>query len=314
MGQLIKLQDYVSRYEQDIFFYPSRFVWLKKQQWEKLKRTWEENQYFSLQTPSWIEVQEEEEKSRFFQRIKEKWQKKQVAAEPETQAAMKEDDLQLSISLAYRPDSLTELKQQFLDQLLRFQMKWASSTLFEKSYLNRTFFYDERLRYFLQRFPDTYLLFYQPVFLLKKAPVEAEAILISPTEVWCLSFIEAEDDSVFIGSKEHFWEKRFRDDNKKVLNPVVALSRTEMIVKEIFKQHQIELPVYKAVISRNGYIDYPSPPYQLQLIERRNYQEWFQRMRNLRSPLKHLQLKGAHALLQYCQTTSIQRLEWEETK
>ena len=30
MGQLIKLQDYVSRYEQNIFHYPSRFVLLKK--------------------------------------------------------------------------------------------------------------------------------------------------------------------------------------------------------------------------------------------------------------------------------------------
>lgn len=29
MGQLIKLQDYVSRYQQDIFVYPSRFVRLK---------------------------------------------------------------------------------------------------------------------------------------------------------------------------------------------------------------------------------------------------------------------------------------------
>ena len=41
MGQLIKLQDYVSRYEQNIFHYPSRFVLLKKQQWEKLRNLWE---------------------------------------------------------------------------------------------------------------------------------------------------------------------------------------------------------------------------------------------------------------------------------
>ncbi len=37
MAQLIKLQDYVSRYEQDIYRYPSQFIKLKKQQWDKLK-------------------------------------------------------------------------------------------------------------------------------------------------------------------------------------------------------------------------------------------------------------------------------------
>ena len=38
MGQLIKLQNYTSRYEQNIFHYPSRFVMLKKQQWDKWQR------------------------------------------------------------------------------------------------------------------------------------------------------------------------------------------------------------------------------------------------------------------------------------
>ena len=37
MAQLIKLQDYVSRYEQDIYRYPSQFIKLKNQQWDKLK-------------------------------------------------------------------------------------------------------------------------------------------------------------------------------------------------------------------------------------------------------------------------------------
>ena len=41
MAQLLKLQDYVSRYESDLSRYPSQYVRLKKQQWEKLKVTWE---------------------------------------------------------------------------------------------------------------------------------------------------------------------------------------------------------------------------------------------------------------------------------
>ena len=34
-------------------------------------------------------------------------------------------------------------------------------------------------------------------------------------------------------------------------------------------------------------------------------------MRKNSSPLKHQQLKSAQALLDYCQTTSIRRIEWE---
>ena len=38
MGQLIKLQDYISRYELDIYKYPARFIRLKRKQWELYKK------------------------------------------------------------------------------------------------------------------------------------------------------------------------------------------------------------------------------------------------------------------------------------
>ena len=72
-------------------------------------------------------------------------------------------------------------------------MTWATSTLVDKSFINKKYYYDERLKYFLQRFPDTYLVLYQPVFKLKKATIEVDTILISPTEVWCITFVEEED-------------------------------------------------------------------------------------------------------------------------
>ena len=40
VAQLIKLQDYVTRYETDISRYPAQYVRLKKQQWDKLCETW----------------------------------------------------------------------------------------------------------------------------------------------------------------------------------------------------------------------------------------------------------------------------------
>lgn len=44
MGQLIKLQDYISRYELDMYHYPSEFIRLKRKQWERMKHVWETGQ------------------------------------------------------------------------------------------------------------------------------------------------------------------------------------------------------------------------------------------------------------------------------
>jgi hypothetical protein len=41
MAQLIKLQDYVSRYEQDPYQYPARFIQLKKKNWNNVRASFE---------------------------------------------------------------------------------------------------------------------------------------------------------------------------------------------------------------------------------------------------------------------------------
>ncbi|MDZ5472572.1 nuclease-related domain-containing protein [Bacillus sp. 31A1R] len=319
MGQLIKLQDYVSRYERDIFLYPSRYVRLKKQQWNKVYSAWENQSMFEELTetePEWLE----EEKQPFFDKVKGllKFGKKEAEEEETYQIEEPHDEeenmFQFSPNFSSQPDTLDELKQQFLDQLFRFQMKWASTTITEQSFVDKMFYFDERLKYFLQRFPDTFLVLYHPIFLLKKAPVEVETIIITPTEVYCITFLEKEDLSVYIGSKERFWTKRNQTSEEKVLNPLLALNRTEKIVKKIFELYEIEMPTHKVVLSRNGYFDYPSAPYDVQLIEKRNYDKWFESKRAHRSPLKAIQLKAAQALLQYCQTTSVRRLEWDVVK
>ncbi|MDF1508676.1 nuclease-related domain-containing protein [Robertmurraya sp. DFI.2.37] len=313
MGQLIKLQDYVSRYEQDIFLYPSRFVRLKTQQWDKLKNAWE-NGEIPLEreeeplVPEWYE----EEKEPFFNRIKgflkrEKEVEKEVLEEQETPAS----SFSFTPTLAIQPDTLDDLKRSFLEQLFTFQLKWASTTLAEQSFVSKSYYHNERLKYFLQRFPDTVLVLFHPIFLLKTAPVEVEIILITPTDVWCITFLEEEERAVFVGSNDHFWIKRNQEQEHKVLNPLLALNRTEKVTKNILGRYGIELPIHKVVLTRNGYIDYPSAPYDTKFIERRNYEKWFQTMRTQRSPLKHIQLKAAQALLNYCQTTSVRRPEWE---
>ncbi|MCQ6274433.1 NERD domain-containing protein [Bacillus sp. V3B] len=319
MGQLIKLQDYSSRYEQNIFHYPSRFVTLKKQQWEKLQKSWgnPEKQTFSppMNQPN-IEW-EVEEKHPLLNKIKTLFNRKS-AKETEQELSpsvhdFEKDSVELDVfpSFTHQAETIEELKQQFLNQLFDFQMKWATSTLTEKSFVNKKFFFDENLKFFLQRFPDTYLVLYQPVFLLKKATVEVETILISPTEVWCITFLEDQNSSVFVGSNKKFWNVRNDHNEKIIVNPVIAINRTETIVKNIFKHFEIDLPVHKVLLSRNGYIDFPAVPRDVQLVDQRQYGDWFHSLRSLKSPLKNTQLMGAKALLQFCSTSSIKRIEWE---
>lgn len=38
MAQIIKIQDYISRYEQDPHHYINQFIRLKKQRWDELKK------------------------------------------------------------------------------------------------------------------------------------------------------------------------------------------------------------------------------------------------------------------------------------
>lgn len=320
MGQLIKLQDYVSRYEQDIFTYPSRFARLKKQQWEQTKANWENegqdasNLFLSTDVNN---VEDDENKLIFLQKFKRLFKsssEEETSEEQEHNGVPIEDPLQFSALFEHRPQTIDELKRQFLDQLYRFQLKWASSTVFEKSYFPSKFYFEENLKFFLQRFPDTFLILYKPVFRLQKAVVEAEVIMLTPTDVWCITFLEEENSAVFIGSNERFWLKRTTHREKKVLNPLISLNRTERIVRKILETEEIDFPIHKLVISRNGYIDYPTAPFDIKVAEARNFEEWFQSMRSLKSPLKHIQLKSAESLLQFCQTTSTRRPEWMQSE
>ena len=319
MGQLIKLQDYASRYEQNIFHYPSRFVLLKKQQWEKWRNLWENpNDLNTLTQLTNQDGELEEEKHPYLKKLISVFSRRKDLELEETLSSFQRELDTNSLDLFetvptffHRAETIDELKQQFLNQLFEFQMKWATSTLKEKSFIDKHYYYDEHLKFFLQRFPDTYLVLYQPIFLLKKATIELETILISPTAVWCISFLEQRNESVFLGSNERFWQVKYRDKEEKRISPMLALNRTSKIVQKIFQLHEIELPVHKVLLSRNGFIDFQNAPFDTQLIDKRKFEEWFQSLRRIPTPLKHTQLTGAKALLEYCQTSSIRRIEWE---
>ena len=301
MGQIIKIYDYISRYEQDIYNYPARFITLKRRQWERLKENWESGYFYTVQwetTEDGFEGIESEELKSPFQRLTERiWKRNR-------NKKMKDeyDDF-----TRVKPDTIQELKSFFLDEIFQVQLSWASSTFDQKSFIDTSFLKEWQLKFFAQRFPDTFLFLYKPVFQLKKARVEAETILVTPAEIFCFTFLEDERDSVYIASEERFWEMRAYQRRKRIINPTLALNRTARIIDSILQSQNIEFPITKILIARDGYIDDPSPPYGLKIVDKRDFDQWFQSLRSYRSPLKRDQLKVADSLLSFCLTQAAMR-------
>lgn len=326
MAQLVKLQDYISRYQIDLTRYPTQFVRLKKSQWEKTKYEWQSGEMTSKWEHLDIEQEEQETKPKLsiLKKIFPSRFSKQEEYEEENIEQMdvsnefaddevheEETSLLFEPNIVYTPRSLEELKRIFLDQFFQFQLKWASSTLREKSYVDPKFMRDHLLRTLLQSLPDSYLLFYYPVLRLKKAPIELEIILMTPTECYIIKVLEEDDQAVYVASGDRFWTKKVGKLEKKLLNPIIDLDRSATIVQQLMQQEGAELPIRKVLLSRNGYFDYPGSSYDVRFIDKRKYPEWFQHMKRSVSPMKHMQIKAAQSLLNVAETTSFNRDIWQ---
>ena len=322
MAQLIKLQDYISRYQVDLTRYPTQFIRLKKGQWERVKKEWEQGG----DIPTWEHIEEGEQPTRFATLKKffpKRFQKVTLETEDietvdttneltdESYIPDEETAFHFKANILYQPQTLPELKKMYLDQFFHFQMKWASSTLREKSYVDPKFLRDPLLRALLQTLPDNYLILYYPIIKLKKAPVELDIIIMTPTECLCITVIENENQAVYIGTGDRFWIKKVGNEDKKVLNPMIQLDRMETILKQIFAISNVSMPIRKVLLSRNGYIDYPGSVYNVQFVDKRKFPEWMESIRKSSSPMKHMQIRAAQAILNYVQTTSFNRDIWQ---
>ncbi|MFB7160378.1 MULTISPECIES: nuclease-related domain-containing protein [unclassified Lysinibacillus] len=328
MAQLVKLQDYISRYQIDLARYPTQFVRLKQSQWERVKRQWELGEEIS----EWQHNDDDSEndpfegKERFslFKKIfagRQKEENEDIEQIEITNELVSDEDsipdeettLTFEPKIVYAPQSIHELKRMFIDQFFHFQMKWASSTLREKSYVDPRFMRDPLLRNLLQKLPDNYLLFYYPILQIRKAPIELDVVLMSPTECICITVLEAENQAVYVGGSERFWIKKVGTKDSKVLNPMISLNRMESVLTQLFKQDNINMPIRKVILTQNGYFDYPGSPYGIQFVDRRNYGEWMEHLRNVSSPMKHMQIRASQTILSNVQTTSFNRDIWQQS-
>ncbi|ALX48423.1 hypothetical protein [Lentibacillus amyloliquefaciens] len=295
MAQLIKLEDYVSRYEWNVYRYPSQFIRMKQDNWKEMHNLWLNDDFAHN-----IKTDDPEP-------IMSKWKSflKPDSRKTTTATELHDDPIDL-------PKTENDLRYYFLDKLFPLQLKWATSTATDVSFMPNDYYENDRLKYFLMRFPDTYLLMYYPIFNVKKAPVEGNIIFISPIGIEIIHMIEKQPGTLITADGERTWlVKEEAKQETKMLSPLLALKRTEKIVKSIMNQAGIALPVSKVVLSRTNHIASLKESYNTKIIGKHEYEDWFTEKRNLVSPLKNQQLKTAELLLKHCQTTAVKRPEWE---
>lgn len=297
MAQLIKLHDYVSRYEWNIYRYPSQFIRLKQTNWKSLYNDWLQEQ------------NREDEQEKPYHPFKKRFM--DIKERLFTSTKKLETD---NISYSQLIHSEAELRKYFLDQLYSFQIKWATSTITEISILEKDYENDRLLKYFLQRFPDIYLIMYKPVFYIKNAPVDGEIIMISPTHIEIITLLEFEPDVVIISGDHRTWMIEKNNDIQSIISPTIALKRTEHMLMSIFAHYNIQFPIKKTVLSRRNDILFTTEPYQMNIIGKREYSSWLQEKRSLSAPLKNAQLKVAGVLLDFCISSSVKRSEWEDNR
>ncbi|TDQ39063.1 nuclease-related domain-containing protein [Aureibacillus halotolerans] len=301
MAQLIKLQDFVSRYESDMFKYPSQFIRLKQQRWRHLKNAHHnqtlvhpENDQSSLK--DWgIDDDKKGWQDRVFRLFKKTKEVEEKSPEPFT-------------------GTLHEVKSMFLEELFLHQLKWASSTMLEKSYGVNTYKRDSQLQFWLRDLPDNYFVMYKPVIQLNQSVVELDTIIIGPTDIYCVTMIEGEHGAVYETTDASFWMENGKEELKRQ-NPIQSLQRMEKVLKTICPEKERQMSIKKIVYCPSGFIEASESISFAQYVDLRNEKEWLKKMQSNSTPLKYSQLKVAERLLSQCQTTSVYRSEWEsETK
>lgn len=296
MAQLIKLRDYISRYETNPFHYPTQFIRLKQENWRSLLNIWLEENEEQKRAEEVFQQEAKQSKGRF------RWNPFKQ------QKSRVEDPVFFKRNL---PKSKDQLRKYFLNQLYPFQLKWATSTLTQVSYTERDYYFDQNLKFFLQHFPDIYLIMYYPIFNIKKAPIDVEIIMISPVEIEIISIVDANQGETITVTDERTWLIESEQRKETMISPTIGLKRTEHIIGSILQAYGLSYSIRKTILSRDAHFIYITEPYNISLVGPDKYNDWYDQKRNLSGSLKGLQLKVMEALLEHSLSHSVRRPEWE---
>ncbi|MBN3556490.1 hypothetical protein JYA63_19610 [Fictibacillus nanhaiensis] len=245
MAQLVKLLDYVSRYENNLYHYQSLFMRIKENRWKAFQQ---QNQ----------------------------------------------------------TDNRNRLYREFREKLSHHQMNWATSTVKEISNWDKKYLHDEILKVLIQEIPDNYFLFYEPVLQVKNTGVELNIILVGPTEVWMIVWMNGEGIWQEADNKR-FWSNVGPEQKGTILSPFIRLERMQSLLREAWEPYQKQMSLKPCIVAPHAFIDFTSDWRKVSYIDKRNFKEWHTLLQQNPAPIKGQQLKFVSDLLKLGVTNSLYR-------
>jgi hypothetical protein len=293
MAHLVKIHDYVSRYEKNLYHYQSQFIRLKKKRREE-KLAAEDHEHF-IEEETAVKQLPEQNKKRLFNRWFNKPKQKQNLIEEEK----KEPSFPL-----YKVKTAREKMEEYREELFSFQLKWASSTVNELSELDPSILDHKLLRYLAEEVPDNYFVFYKPVIHYISAPVELEIIVVGPADVWLTVWLDQE--GIWKEESKRFWQNS-ELAGKRYISPHIAMQRMEQAVSQLMLPFAGQLSLKKAVIAKDAFIDEDDDWRRTMYIDKRLFPGWLESIKREPAPVKSQQLKFVSELLSHCVTNSLYR-------
>lgn len=157
------------------------------------------------------------------------------------------------------------------------------------------FLRDFGYRNMLTEWNEHHFFMFRPVVRWNGATVELSHLIIGPSHLYIVEWLEG-DRSIYHISKEKTWiHQPLKGENNRVVNPLIALTRTEEIVRLFLPSYDGVLQ--KVTVAPNGYFDHVPTSSTTQFISRSDYDQWLKQV-NGRAPIvKAQQIRDVATLL-----------------
>lgn len=157
------------------------------------------------------------------------------------------------------------------------------------------FLKDGSYRMMLSEWNDQHFFMYRPVIEWSGATVELSHIIIGPSHLYVVEWLEG-DRSIYHISKEKTWiHQPLKGENTRVINPLIALTRTEEMVRQFLPSY--DGVIQKVAVAPKGYFDHMPETRSTHFISRSDYEQWMKQV-NTRAPIvKAQQIREVAKLL-----------------
>ena len=199
------------------------------------------------------------------------------------------------IELEPKPLSEKQLQKLIGERRHIQKLQFACEGSRETDYPHLAFLRDFAYRTMRSDWNERHFFMFRPVVEWHGATVELCHLIIGPSQLYLVEWLEG-DRSIYHVSKEKTWvHQPLKGENTRVVNPLIALSRTEDLIRQILPHYAVV--IQKVIIAPNGYFDNVPQLRVTQYIGRNEYTEWMRQV-NGRAPLvKAQQIRDVATLL-----------------